>query len=413
MYVLNPKSCRDFIDDTAIVFPRFQRKQTWDDAKNFRLALSLFKGYPLGTVILHLQSNVAKDVGEIHKKFLLDGRQRRAALQGVSDPERLWYWAKTTLRVRTEDGKRRAISSQTSEQDLAAAFWESVVDYFGLEPWEVGHEGGVSLVVGPDEASGEGVDATASEEEPNQEPPGGEADLQQVDLLVAEPGGEGALYSSPGLMDLLELLRLVHPVTKGKSGLRIAFDYSHHLDGLPYVRADADGKKEVRVDRLLRWLADLPKELASEGVEYPPPRDRFGQWLRENFSVTTTDAKLETDLESRWPRAEGFMRALHRLDQRLRDTQIGYLELENASANDEKKIFEIINTEGTPLTAVEILSAQPAWNTEIDEPSDDILRSKSQLYEEMEIFPPPPNVVRWDVAATLIERLDIDFILGV
>lgn len=48
MYEIRPESIKTFITDRNVKLPRFQRKQTWDDKKNFQLCISLFKEYPIG-----------------------------------------------------------------------------------------------------------------------------------------------------------------------------------------------------------------------------------------------------------------------------------------------------------------------------------------------------------------------------
>ena len=90
MYEIRPESVKSFITDKNIRLPRFQRKQTWDEKKNFELCISLFKEYPLGVTIV----NVEKKDG-INIRWLLDGRQRRNALVKLyEDPDNIYKWAK-------------------------------------------------------------------------------------------------------------------------------------------------------------------------------------------------------------------------------------------------------------------------------------------------------------------------------
>jgi len=85
MYEIRPESVKSFITDKNIRLPRFQRKQTWDEKKNFELCISLFKEYPLGVTIV----NVEKKDG-INIRWLLDGRQRRNALVKLyEDPDNI------------------------------------------------------------------------------------------------------------------------------------------------------------------------------------------------------------------------------------------------------------------------------------------------------------------------------------
>ena len=65
-------------------FPRFQRKPTWKEKDNFKMCISVFKGYPIGVVIVNEMTREGK-------KYLLDGRQRRQALLDMyRDPTKLY-----------------------------------------------------------------------------------------------------------------------------------------------------------------------------------------------------------------------------------------------------------------------------------------------------------------------------------
>jgi hypothetical protein len=46
-YEVRPESILTFINDRKIKFPRFQRKQTWKPEQNMKLAISIFKSYPV------------------------------------------------------------------------------------------------------------------------------------------------------------------------------------------------------------------------------------------------------------------------------------------------------------------------------------------------------------------------------
>lgn len=55
MYEIKPQPIKSYIEDSCIKLPRFQRKKTWSPEKNFLLAVSIFKGYPLGVSILNIE----------------------------------------------------------------------------------------------------------------------------------------------------------------------------------------------------------------------------------------------------------------------------------------------------------------------------------------------------------------------
>ena len=85
MYEIRPESIKTFITDRNVRLPRFQRKQTWDEKKNFQLCISLFKSYPIGACILSVDESKGKTV-----RWLLDGRQRKNALSMMyDDPENI------------------------------------------------------------------------------------------------------------------------------------------------------------------------------------------------------------------------------------------------------------------------------------------------------------------------------------
>ena len=62
MYEIRPETVKTFILDRNIKLPRFQRKQSWDEIKNFQLCLSLFKEYPIGVCILSVDSQKDKTI---------------------------------------------------------------------------------------------------------------------------------------------------------------------------------------------------------------------------------------------------------------------------------------------------------------------------------------------------------------
>ena len=124
MYEIRPESLKSFIEDTNIKLPRFQRKQTWDDKKNFELVVSIFKEYPMGVSILNVE-----DADGVKTRWLLDGRQRRNALSKFyEDPENVYLWAKKYLGLKAND----------QLQDVDEKFWTSINEY--LEEDEVEEE---------------------------------------------------------------------------------------------------------------------------------------------------------------------------------------------------------------------------------------------------------------------------------
>jgi len=355
-YDLNTESINSFVDDSQIELPRFQRKLTWTDKDNFKLCLSVFKGYPLGVIVL------SKDSG---KKYLLDGRQRRFALDEMRNPEKVYDWSRSAI----------GFNLSVSEDDLREQYWRYVDQYFG-----------------------------EFEEDEEDEPDLG-IDKKDSDTYV----GSADHGEDENLIRLLEIILTVHPKRRKSSGITKPFDFRDEVNGLDYIADPTDGYRYVDTEQLLDWV-----EYRSGG-RTTPDIDTFDQddlynWLMSGKdpgeSGNSTEKTIRKEIDRNWDQVLRAFEALEALDTTLSNRKIGYMEVRDATANDEKKIFEIINSEGTDLTAVEILSAKPAYNIELEDPSEAILSDIKTLYEkEMEVS--HQEAVRWDRPATLYSRLEI------
>ena len=114
-YEISPRSIKEFVQDTTIKLPRFQRKKTWSPKKRFELALSVFKNYPLGASILWRDGEDSSST-----RFLLDGRQRRDTLTEIFErPDCLYTWGKKYL----------GINENTRSEMIARKYWEKVGDF--------------------------------------------------------------------------------------------------------------------------------------------------------------------------------------------------------------------------------------------------------------------------------------------
>ena len=101
--------------NNKIELPRFQRKATWKDTDNFKLCISVFKGYPIGVIIVN-------EMGA--KKFLLDGRQRRNALITMyNNPVEVYKWA----------AKFIGIKGNMPAEEVKDRFSEKISDYLQSE----------------------------------------------------------------------------------------------------------------------------------------------------------------------------------------------------------------------------------------------------------------------------------------
>ncbi len=175
MYEIRPETVKTFITDRNVKLPRFQRKQTWDEKKNFQLCISLFKEYPIGVCILSVDESKGKTV-----RWLLDGRQRKNALTMIhDDPENIYNWAKKFIRFKNSD----------QPNELEEKYWEKINEY---------------------------IEADADEEFEAVTRENGDDD-SEVNEINAEENIDESTY---GLELLLEIIKIIHNKQKRTPVLR-------------------------------------------------------------------------------------------------------------------------------------------------------------------------------------------------
>lgn len=388
MFNLRPESVKTFVNDQTIRLPRFQRKQTWKEKKNFNLCISVYKDFPMGIIVIKIDQNQGKKHEII--KWLLDGRQRQNVLKGMKNPEKIYLWAKKTIPISSRDGI----------DTLAQNYWDYIERYLEDEESEESP---------PDDEEDNIISEGQAENEicSDEEAEGGEDSVSSIE--------EPDYPSYDGLKDLCDLLETVHPMRKRSSNFTAPFNYCTILPNLPFIKMDREtGANYVDSDALITWIDSKKAFDLLYGKPFPPTKDMFLSWLTDGQTISDEVVKkLRKHIDKNWNKIFKILNQLDSLDKRLQEAKIGYLEL-NADCTDAdaKKIFEIINSAGTPLTAAEILSAKPSWNKKIIEPHTLMLSSKEKLYKQIVIK--GEGVVRWDAAATFTDRLDnsLDFIIG-
>jgi hypothetical protein len=364
MYVIKPESIKGFIEDSNIKLPRFQRKQTWDDKKNFQLCISIFKEYPIGVSILNIENN-----NGIKTRWLLDGRQRRNALTAFyRDPENIYTWAKKFIGFKPND----------QLLDLEEKFWLKINDY--LEDDELN-----------DEAQDDEDFLFNSEEEKIND-----------SLELKEPD---SYYDSGkiGLDLLLHIIKLIHNKTNKHSGFTRPFDFTKEISNLPYITIN-NGVKSLNSQKVKTFINEYKGYCVNEGLQYVEQKS-FLSFITYRFPLEEFKAKkVETLINQNWINIKERIDILDKIDNLYINSNIGLIEVQNLKSVDAQKIFNIINSEGTKLTAIEILSAKPSWNIPIVNPSSIQLSKTTRLYEKINVV--ESNVVKWDLPATFISRLE-------
>lgn len=390
MYQVRPEPISAFIEDHSIRFPRFQRKQTWKIEQNFRLAISIFKTYPIGVTIINKQSYGGKTT-----RWLLDGRQRRNALLLISqNPENLYDWSKKFLNLKNTD----------QPQEIKTKFWKRIEDYLN-DSDEEGFEAALN------KANEKGVETFVFD--------GREYNTESTNISLEEDlateflelNNEEETESSPindykqsiwgNLEELLYIITTVHVKQPKKSGFTTPFDFSRIITNLPY---SLNSNRELCGQKTTTFIKEYLNFLFDNHLDEPSEKT-LNDFYISRFQLDASKlALLKTEISRNWNDLLNSINAVKIIKNRLKEAIIGIIETENITATDSQMIFMLINKEGTKLSAVEILSAKPAWNITVSSPSNEILDSRNPLYSALSTQ--VENTVRWDYPATLYERLN-------
>ena len=113
----------------------------------------------------------------------------------------------------------------------------------------------------------------------------------------------------------------------------------------------------------------------------------FKRFIEDQFSVDITTA-LDAYIHRNWKMFVERIDLLQRIDDLFSTQTIGLIEVKNLKPSDSQKIFNLINSQGSPLKAVEILSARPKWNLKIESPCAEVKQLVQELYRtQMDIIP--------------------------
>jgi Protein of unknown function DUF262 len=277
VYQIRSESVKTFIDDPRIELPRFQRKPTWKTEQNFRLALSVFKGYPIGAVVIKLDGQTADPAAMT--KYLLDGRQRRDALTRMLNPETIYDWARSVLRLR----------SKMPPNEVADFFWTYVDEYFGRDVEDL-------LEPSEEEQWASPVDLALQEETAAEEEFGNSDKSLQQDQGSAEavPPDSLSLRDPEGLKALLRTILLVHPRRGAVTELTRAFDFTKQVNDIDYYVVDpATGKTSIDGRKLIQWVGFKKAMAPLTQQSYPPDKELFAQWITEKAEPVSQTKLLQ------------------------------------------------------------------------------------------------------------------------
>lgn len=368
MYNIFPKSLKEFIEDSSIKLPRFQRKASWKEKDRFELALSVFKNYPLGASILSSEANTS---------WLLDGRQRRDTLTAIyNNPENLYTWGKKYL----------PIKANYSIDKLTEVFWSKVADF--IEADEGDNNDSDESNDGNDEGTDESDSNPQNEKSDNQL--NYQGDQQELPTLLA-------------------IIKIAFQYKRGSmSGLTSSFDFQDFLTGKAFINGlyvNKEGKQVVDCAKLRNFIHDYVQDTNnfSDYEEFITYLDNKYDWKNESVSK----AQLKNKLSSEWgSRQLEIIKSFNRIDSMFMDRKIAIVSTSSITSTDSQKIFNLINTGGTTLSASEILSAKPKWNAPVSTPDQKLEHAIQKLYDNLDLGNSSASTVKWDIPASLTYFLD-------
>ncbi len=356
-----------------IDMPRFQRGSKWSPKQKIELAISIFKKYPLGSVIFCTE----KENNEIIKNYLIDGRQRYTTIKEICDtPDTIYTWAKTYL-------------SLNKVQDIDRAFWDKVIEYTNYDKNEKSD----------DEEENSNID----EEDDTDE------NIQIENEQVLEDNN---------LKTLLSIIKICHDSNTYNNGLTKHFDFKPYISNTTkyekrMIAQNSNAqKRKIDCRALKMFLYDYIKECERSNTKYTD-RENFLDYIDDTFSFIDDGKrkKCRDELFGFWDDNQlKVFSIFKKIDSLLDTSKIATITVEDVPANDEQKIFNVINTNGTPLTAAEVLSAKPSWNKQVNstdvnpETANNIKKLYKIVLENEDGC--KDGFVKWDLPASLLMSLD-------
>ncbi len=372
-YKIDSYSLKEYVTRKWIKIPRFQRAKTWNEKQKFELVLSVFKKYPLGCVIL------CKEKGQ-DSEYLIDGRQRYSALQEMlTSPDIVYGWAQKYLSLKKGD----------IANVIADKFWEKVRDFTDYSPND-------ELESSEDEQNDDSIENAEDENEDNS----------------SSPLDEGTNTDNISNDDLLgKLLALIQFCSSYKNqnniGPLYAFDFKKYIANTDKFERKFErcGKKgKISSSALLEFINSFRSSYSDQNGNQQLTKENFIQFVEDEFGFKTPEDKNKyirqqlNDWEGVQLKAIEFYDLF---DNILSSNVIAVVSVENVGTTDEEKIFNLINSNGTPLTAAEILSSKPDWNKPISVSDEDRKALISSIYTRILKASTPKGFVKWDLPASL------------
>ena len=388
MFQIEPKTLKDYVSDESIKMPRFQRSEVWDNKQKFDLMLSICKQYPVGSVILCCEVNNKTGNTE---KWLIDGRQRYSTIKQILlSPDLLWTWAKKALKVR----------DNTPDGELCGKFAKYLDVYTNYDKTE--HEDDPEIIRETEESSdsiadNEDIGNSSSNENESISPKNDNRTYENNILPI----------SAKRLLDLLLFSK--RNKVASNYGLTQVFNFERYINKKPkfarnFIMPGDNQRKIISGEKTRVFVNSYKDYCKSQKVDYKD-KNNFLNFIDDEYEFIDEKKKAQYinsalyDWDNLQLEAIKFFEWAEGL---LSNSYIGVISVSNASAADEQKIFCLINSNGTPLNAAQILSAKPAWNEPIYNLGSERQAAIKQVYQFLHNNDVDLNTcVKWDLPACL------------
>jgi len=119
MFDITSRTLKSALSDFPVDFPRYQRNKAWDGEDRFKLCISVFKRYPIGSIVV---KNIGEE-GDVNRRWILDGRQRYETLIEMQNPESIYKWAKMFC----------ILTDSMSKEEVKKELYDRIDEYLGYD----------------------------------------------------------------------------------------------------------------------------------------------------------------------------------------------------------------------------------------------------------------------------------------
>lgn len=395
--------------EDQIKLPRYQRPGSqWNEEKRMGFLLSVLFGLPTGFITERLD--------EQGNKWLIDGRQRRECIERLLNPFNLVKIVESSV---SEEVFEYDQINKTSDIDKRiykfARTWLQEYDNTLEEKYK-------QLVVEDlKNLCGErGINFTTNDKK---------EDL--IKKLIANENDTGLgleIDKKNKLKPLVELMQLMEGwADEGKAiytGFNKKFAWQKHSDSynpkiennitIPNFYKLKNGKFYFSSEVFGSVIRDFYNE-----KKWNPDKcngtSQFVNYLQGENNDIINSEKLTQKWNSIKDDTKLLFEKMNDFKKKFEESLIGKIHLKKkCTAFEGMKIFTIINSQGVPLTEIQLLAAWPEWNQPLYDDENqctdtDLIEAVNDLYIKLGVdF--DGEISKWDVAATIVERMNDKFL---